>query len=155
MSKTGMKGLAAALAAAVLVWAGLVTSPVAAQERPEGCLIEIWPDYLGPGRQTHEVRETLTTDAGEIYAIEFGPLAGEYAKKWLFFLVHDGCERKVFLVGAFNYISEMARENGSIGPDETRYHLDLFQPEGHNTLEFRSEPPRYEEMREMALNLLR
>ena len=144
-----------ALAAMVALVVGLTTAPAEAQTRPEGCLIEIWPDYLGPGPQTHKVREKLTTDAGEIFAIEFGPLAGEYAKLWLFFLVYEGCERKVFLVGAFNYISELARENGSIGPDETRYHLDLFQPEGHNTLEFRAEPPRYEEMREMALNLLR
>ena len=151
MRMTGLKGLAAALAVVAIAWA----APAAAQERPDGCLIEIWPDYLGPGQQAHEVRETLTTDAGDIYAIEFGPMAGEYAKKWLFFLVHDGCERKVFLVGSFNYITEMARENGSISPTERRYHLDLFQPEGHNTLEFRADLPSYEEMREMALDVLR
>lgn len=151
MRISGMKAVVAALGIVL----GLAAGPAEAQTRPEGCLIEIWPDYLGPGPQAHEVRETLQTDAGDIYAIEFGPLAGEYAKLWLFFLVHDGCERKVFLVGAFNYVTQMARENGSIGPDETRYHLDLFRPEGHNTLEFRSSVPRYEEMREMALNLLR
>jgi hypothetical protein len=143
------------VAAMVLALVGSVADPAPAQGRPDGCLIEIWPDYLGPGPQEHKVREKLETDAGEIYAIEFGPLAGEYAKIYLFFLVYDDCERKVFSVGAFNYISEMARENGSIGPDETRYHLDLFQQEGHRTLGFRSQPPPYEEMREMALNLLR
>ena len=147
----GMKACVAAVGLAL----GLAAIPAEAQSRPDGCLIEVWPDYLGPGPQTHEVRETLETDAGEIFAIEFGPLEGEYAKLWLFFLVYEGCERKVFLVGAFNYVSEMARENGSIRPDEVRYHLDLFRPEGHNTVEFRSSPPRYEEMREMALNLLR
>jgi hypothetical protein len=129
--------------------------PAAAQERPEGCLIEIWPDFLGPGPQEHQLREKLVTDAGEIFAIEFGPLAGEYAKLYLFFLDHDGCERKAFSVGSFNYITDMARENGSIGPAERRYHLDLYEPEGHHALEFRTEVPRYEEMREMALNLLR
>jgi hypothetical protein len=79
------------------------TSPATAQERPKGCLIEIWPDFLGPGPQKHQLREKLETDAGEIFAIEFGPLAGEYAKLYLFFLVYDGCERKVFSVGSFNY----------------------------------------------------
>lgn len=151
MRNWGLKAFVAGAALAL----GLVAPPGQAQTRPEGCLIEVWPDYLGPGPQAHQVREQLETDAGEIFAIEFGPLEGEYAKLWLFFLVYEGCERKVFLVGAFNYISELARESGSIGPDEVRYHLDLFQPEGHKTLEFRASPPRYEEMREMALNLLR
>ncbi len=131
------------------------TSPATAQERPKGCLIEIWPDFLGPGPQKHQLREKLETDAGEIFAIEFGPLAGEYAKLYLFFLVYDGCERKVFSVGSFNYQTNMARESGSIGPEDRRYHLDLYDPNEHTTLEFRSEVPRYEEMREMALNLLR
>jgi hypothetical protein len=126
-----------------------------AQERPKGCLIEIWPDFLGPGPQEHHVRETLATNAGEIFAIEFGPLAGEYAKVFLFFLVYDDCERKVLSVGSFNYQTELAREAGSIGPEERRYHLDLFDINEHHTLEFRTEAPRYEEMREMALNLLR
>jgi hypothetical protein len=140
-------------------WAGGLASfwasPAMAQDRPEGCIIEIWPDYLGPGPQEHHIREKLATDAGEIFAIEFGPLAGEYAKVYLFFLVYDGCERKVFSVGSYNYITDMARESGSVGPQDRRYHLDLYAPEKHTTLEFRTEVPRYEEMREMALNLLR
>jgi hypothetical protein len=134
---------------------GATASQVVAQERPEGCLIEIWPDFLGPGPQEHQLRETLTTDAGEIYAIAFGPLAGEYAKLYLFFLIYDGCERKVFSVGSFNYQTDLARERGEIGPTARRYHLDLYDPDQHTTLEFRSEVPRYGEMREMALNLLR
>jgi hypothetical protein len=142
-------------AAAVISLAAPAAGPAAAQGRPEGCLIEIWPDFLGPGPQEHKLRETLATDAGEIFAIEFGPLAGEYAKVFLFFLVYGDCERKVFLVGTFNYQTELARESGSIGPEERRYHLDLFDINEHHTLEFRTQAPRYEEMREMALNLLR
>ena len=129
--------------------------PAMAQERPDGCLIEIWPDFFIPGPQQHQLREKLVTDAGVIYAIEFGPLAGEYAKLYLFFLDFGGCERKALIVGSFNYRTEMARESGEIGPEERRYHLDLFDPEKHTTLEFRTQAPRYEEMREMALNLLR
>ncbi|HUS55157.1 MAG TPA: hypothetical protein VMY41_14290 [Thermohalobaculum sp.] len=142
------------LAAAVLALV-LPADPSVAQVRPKGCLIEIWPDFLGPGPQEHKVRETLRTDAGEIFAIEFGPLVGEYAKVYMFFLVYDDCERKVLLVGSFNYQTELARERGEIGPDQRRYHLDLFDPEEHHTIEFRTQVPRYEEMREMALNLLR
>jgi hypothetical protein len=147
------------LAVVAIVFASVLasglTSPAMAQERPDGCIIEIWPDFLGPGPQEHQIRERLETDAGEIFAIEFGPLAGEYAKVYLFFLVYDGCERRVFSVGSYNYITDLARESGSIGPEDRRYHLDLYAPEKHTTLEFRTEAPRYEEMREMALNLLR
>ncbi len=146
-----MRSLKVFLAAAVIALAG----PATAQERPKGCLIEIWPDFFSPGPQQHQMREKLVTDAGEIYAIEFGPLAGEYAKLYLFFLDHDGCERKALIVGSFNYLTEMARESGEIGPQDRRYHLDLYDPDKHTTLEFRAQVPRYEEMREMALNLLR
>jgi len=146
-----MRCLKVFLAAAAIALAG----PAAAQERPEGCLIEIWPDFFSPGPQEHRLREKLVTDAGDIYAIEFGPPAGEYAKLYLFFLEIGGCERKALIVGAFNYITEIARENGEIGPQERRYHLDLFDPDEHITLAFRTDVPRYEEMREMALELLR
>jgi hypothetical protein len=71
---------AAGIALGGIALAGPATSPATAQERPKGCLIEIWPDFLGPGPQEHQLREKLETDAGEIFAIEFGPLAGEYAK---------------------------------------------------------------------------
>ncbi|MHA1528121.1 MAG: hypothetical protein ACTSVG_03805 [Alphaproteobacteria bacterium] len=146
-----MRCLKVFLAAAAIALAG----PAAAQDRPEGCLIEIWPDFFSPGPQQHQLREKLVTDAGDIYAIEFGPLAGEYAKLYLFFLDHGGCERKALIVGSFNYRTEMARQNGEIGSEARRYHIDLFDPEQHTTLEFRTQAPRYEEMREMALNLLR
>jgi len=146
-----MRCLKIFLAAAAIAMVG----PAAAQERPDGCLIEIWPDFFSPGPQEHRLREKLVTDAGDIYAIDFGPLAGEYPKLYLFFLDHGGCERKALIVGSFNYHTEMARESGEIGPEARRYHLDLFDPDKHTTLEFRTQAPRYEEMREMALNLLR
>jgi hypothetical protein len=134
---------------------GIALSGAAAQERPDGCVIESWPAFLGPGPQKHQVRETLATDAGEIVAIEFGPLGGEYGKLYMFFLVQGGCERMVFSVGSYDYLTEIARQNGEIGPQARRYHLDLFVPQKHTTLEFRTEVPGYEEMREKALELLR
>jgi hypothetical protein len=142
------------LAAVVLALAG-AASPATAQERPAGCVIESWPAFLDPGPQAFQTREKLATGSGEIVAIEFGPLAGEYGKLYLFMLIKDGCERKVFSVGSYDYLTEIARQNGEIGPQTRRYHLDMFEPEKRNTLEFRSEAPSYEEMREMALTLLR
>lgn len=140
-----------------LAGAAVLAGVAAAQEgeRPEGCVIEQWPAYLAPGPQQHSLRERLETDAGEIYAIEFGPPEGEYAKIYMFFLVHDGCERKVLSVGSYGYMNDFARQRGEIGVDERVYHLDLFEPEAHRTLELRYERPRYEDMRERALDLLR
>jgi hypothetical protein len=138
-------------AAAMLVAPG--TAP--AQTRPQGCVIEQWPAYLVPDPQSHRMRERIATDAGEIWAIEFGPLEGEYAKLFLFFLVRDGCERKVLSVGSYGYLNDFARERGEIGEGERVYHLDLFDPESQTTLEIRHSPPSYTEMREKALGLLR
>ena len=111
-----------------------IAAPAIAQDRPDGCVIEQWPGYLSPEPQEFKMRERLETDAGEIWAIEFGPLAGEYAKLYLFFLVYGDCERKVFSVGSYNYLTEFARESGDIGPEARRYHLDLYEPELHSTL---------------------
>lgn len=140
-----------------LALAGALAVPAAAlaQERPEGCVIEQWPAFLAPGPQAHHVRETLVTDAGEIHAIEFGELEGEYAKVFLFFLVHDGCERKVLSVGSYGYVNDFARQRGEIGTGDRVYHVDLFTPETQDRLEIRYDRPEYGEMREMALNLLR
>ena len=89
------------LAAAAIVLAGAI-SPATAQDRPDGCVIENWPAFLGPGPQAFQNRETLATGSGEIVAIEFGPLAGEYGKLYLFMLIQGGCERMVFSVGSYN-----------------------------------------------------
>jgi len=143
--------LSTAATAAALVVAG----PAVTQERPEGCVIEQWPAFLGPGDQEFQMREKLVTDAGEIWAIQFGPLVGEYAKVYLFFLVHDGCERKVFSVGSYQYLTDFARQRGEISANDRVYSLDLYEPEQHTTLEMRYDVPPYEELRERALNLLR
>ncbi len=150
-----MRCLKVFLSAGAIALAVPAAGPATAQERPQGCVLESWPVFLGPGPQEHRLRETLATDAGEIFAIEFGPLAGEYAKLYLFMLVRDGCERKVFSVGSYGYLTEFGRQSGDLGPRERRYHLDLYEPERHTTLEFRTRAPRYEEMRERALDLLR
>lgn len=139
----------------VLAAALLAAPGAAAQTRPAGCVIEQWPAFLAPEPQTHRIRERLQTDAGEIWAIEFGPLAGEYAKLYLFFLVHDGCERKVLSIGSYGYQNDFARQRGEIKEGERIYHLDLYEPEKHTPLEIRYEAPGYEEMREKALDLLR
>lgn len=148
MSSSAIKRiLAAALIALAL--------PAAAQDRPKGCVIEQWPAFLAPGDQQFEMREKLETDAGEIWAIVFGPPVGEYAKAYLFFLVHGGCERKVFSVGTYAYLNDFAKARGEIGEGQRVYHLDLYEPEKHTTLEMRYDVPSYEEMRERALNILR
>jgi len=144
--KTFLAAVALALAPPVLA---------VAQDRPTGCVIESWPAFMDSGPQKHWLRETLKTDAGDIFAVEFGPPAGEYAKLYLFMLTRDGCEREVMLVGTFNYLTDIAHQNGELGPNERRYHIDLLRPETHNVLGFRTSPPGYDEMREMALSVLK
>jgi len=90
----------------------------------------------------------------QIYAIEFGPLAGEYGKLFMFMLFYAGCERQVMVVGSYDYLIDIARQNGVIGPADRRYHIDMLVPEKHNVLEYRTSPPGCAEMREMALRVL-
>jgi len=127
------------LAAATLVLA--LPAAGLAQDRPTGCVIEAWPAYLDSGPQQHRLRETIPTDAGQIYAIEFGPLAGEYGKPFMFMLVYSGCERQVMVVGSYDYLIDIARQNGDIGPADRRYHINMLVPEKHNVLGYRISPP--------------
>ena len=152
MSGTGLKWVAA-LAAGLEALA--IGTPALAQ-RPAGCIIERWPAYFAPGPQSFELRERIPLEAGgTIYAIVFGPPAGEYAKLYLFFLDRDGCERKALVVGTYAYMNDFARERGEIGEGERLWHLDYLDAATHRTLEFRYERPGYGEMRARALELLR
>ncbi len=145
--------LGALLAAGALA---LIHHEPAEAQRPKGCVIEQWPAYFAPGPQGFELRERIALDDGSsIYAIVFGPPAGEYAKLYLFFLDRDGCERKALVVGTYAYMNDFARERGELSEGERLWHLDYLDAESHRTLEFRYERPGYEEMRARALELLR
>ncbi|HSF96435.1 MAG TPA: hypothetical protein VLA52_15525 [Thermohalobaculum sp.] len=133
----------------------LAAAPAAAQERPQGCVLEAWPAFLDPWDQTHQLQEKIPTDAGEVLAIRFGPLSGEFAKLYMFMLVRDGCDRHILSVGSFGFQTEFARQRGEIGEGDRIYHLDLFGPDSHQVLEFLRDPPGYEAMRARALEVLR
>lgn len=149
------KSLTAGLCLAAALSLPAVAQQAQPEPRPKGCVIESWPAYLAPGLQSFSVRERIPTAAGEILAIEFGPLTGEYAKLFLFFLVRDGCERKVFSVASWNYLTDFALQRGEIREGDRVYHLDVFDAAEQTTLELRYDPPDYGEMREKALTLLR
>ena len=141
--------------AAAAILAAVPAAPAAAQDRPQGCVLEAWPAFLDPWDQTHRIRERIPTASGDVIAIQFGPMSGEYAKLYLFMLVRGGCDRKVLSAGSFSYLTDFARQRGEIGPGKRIYHLDLFDADKHSVLEQRYDPPGYEEVRARALELLR
>lgn len=155
MIRAMVKGVLAAAALGALLAAPAGAQDKQASTRPKGCVIEQWPAFLAPGPQSHTLRERIPTPAGEVDAIAFGPLEGEYAKLYMFFLVKGGCERKVFVVGSYGYMNDFARQRGEIGPNQRIYHLDMFTPRRHRTLEILHDRPGYAAMRARALSELR
>lgn len=156
MISHSLKTLAAATALLLPVLAAVPGPARAADvQRPKGCVVEAWPAFLDPWHQTHRIRERIKTDAGEVLAIQFGPLKGEYAKLFMFMLVHDGCDRKIVVVSSFNFMTDIARQRGDVGPGQRIYELDLYTHDQHKTLELMHRPPSYAEAKAKALDLLR
>ncbi len=115
---------------------------------PGECVMESWGGFLAPEPQTFQRREQIETDAGPVYAIEFGELKGEYAKVFLFLLDGENCFTKAVSFGSYA-LTNMLAEEGRI------YHLDLYLPGEHVTLGFFDQPIPYEQAREMAIAALK
>jgi len=116
-----------------------------------GCADESWAAYLSPGPQTFERREIIAIAPDRnIIAIEFGPLAGDFAKVFMFLEDNGTCYTRVVFVGSYAFTNDMALELGR----ERVYHIDLYEFESHSTLDMRNAPPSYEEARALALNAL-
>lgn len=136
-----VKCLAAALALA---------TPAAAED----CVMDAWERILAPGFQEHELKEWIGTPAGPVAVLEFGPLAGEHPKLWLFLLDGETCFRRAVVAGSYEATTRFARESGQIGPDERIWHFDLYTGDSHETLGMRAAAPSFEEARAVALEAL-
>jgi len=147
-----LKHFLAALAVAVAV---PLASQAPAQQRPEGCVLEAWPAFLDPWGQSHGIREKIPTGAGEVIAVAFGPLSGEFAKVYMFMLVQGGCDRKIVTLASFDFVTDFARERGDIGAGDRIWHLDYFDAQTHNRVELYETEPGYAAARARALELLR
>lgn len=143
MPRAFVKPLALLLA---LAW-----GPAAAQD----CVMDAWERILAPGFQDHVVRERFDTPMGHVVVLEFSPLKGEYAKRYLFLLDGPDCFLGAVVVGSYEATTQYARESGAVPPDGRIWHVDLYTGDSHETLSMAPEPPPYEEAKRIALEALR
>ena len=103
-----------------------------------------WGRFISPGPQDYEVVERI--DLGEerlVIGVRFGAPTGNYAKLALFMLVEGECDLAVISQGSYA-LTNMAGE-------EPVFHLDLYEPDSHSTLEMMRSPLSYEQVRDRAV----
>lgn len=122
-------------------------------------IYEIWRG--GTSRELQEqgfyIREQMQMEPGKVFVLEYFELKGEHARKFVFKLQDPDTGEHKFDVslGSYDAINMLSRELGSVGADERLYHLDGYGPDGsHYTFGFFESQPKYDVVREMALEAL-
>jgi len=122
-------------------------------------IYEVWRSNVNEdlSEQGFYIREQRETENGKVFALEYFELKGERARKFVFKLQDNQTEELKFDVslGSYEHTTEYARAIGRIGPDERRYHLDGYSPDGsHFTYAFFNSIPTYEAAKELALKAM-
>jgi len=128
----------------------------AARDAAIGAIYEVWRTNKSEElrQQKFYIREQTELENGKLYALEYFELVGERARKFVFTLHDEETEESKFEVslGSYDATTNYARSKGSIGPEERRYHLDGYAPNGtHYTYAFFDSIPPYEAVKEIAL----
>jgi hypothetical protein len=131
-----------------------VMGQMAAAE-PQGCVMDSWGAYLNAGPQEYETVELINTENGDILALKFGDITGDYGKVFLFLLDNGDCFTRAVSFGSYEATNAYAVEAGDTGPDGRLYHGDMYAPDSHKTLGFFKTPPTYELAREVAIATLK
>ena len=96
---------------------------------------------------------------GEIraFVLEYYELKGERPLAWKFILKSgDETLDRHLSVGSYPSATEFARSEGSIGPDERRFHLDGYWVDGsHATYNFYRNRPSYGDVREEVQRIIK
>lgn len=110
-----------------------------------------WFSFIDPGPQSYTQREDLLAEGDVlIRAFEFGELVGAYAKVFIFIRFDGDCLTRAVSLGSYEMTNLVgAPEGGRI------YHLDLYAPDRHATLDFFDALPEYDAIRGRALDALR
>ena len=138
------------ITAGIVLTALLVASPARA-----GCVMQSWSSILAPGPQTAEKIETFKIGKSQVAAVKFDKVAGNFGKVFLF-LRHDGnCITDAVSFGSYEATTKVARELGSIGPQDRRYHVDYYAAKVHSTIGFLASVPDYREARKTAKKVFR
>lgn len=106
-----------------------------------------WTQFLLSGEQEFGLVERFPLDEERfVIAVEYGELVGEYAKVFLFLEATEECDLSALSLGSYE-LTNMLSDNGRV------YHLDLYEPNLHTTINFYSTIPEYAELKAIALEI--
>ncbi len=104
--------------------------------------------------QKFYIREQIDFGDDRIFVLEYFEMQGERPRKYVFKQQDQTTKELKFDIslGSYDSTTEYARAKGAIGPDERRYHLDGYAPDGsHYTYGIFSPIPKYDWVKDMAL----
>ena len=129
----------------------------AARDAAVNKIYDVWRADKELREQGFYIREQSELNNGKLFALEYFELVGERARKFVFKLQDQQTGDLKFEVslGSYEHTTEFARDSGSIGPDDRRYHMDGYSPNGsHYTYAFFDYEPPYEVAKTIALKAL-
>ena len=114
-----------------------------------------WGKNIAPHAQKMEFDIIARKDDAAIVGIRFGPMTGDFAKVFGFFLYRGDCVTRAFVIGA-SAASNGSRSIDDLPEGEAPYFTsDYYSVVAHATLNIFKEPPTYEEARDLAMEYLR
>ena len=103
------------------------------------------------------IRDQFNTDQFRVFVLEYFELIGDRAVK-IRFRIHDletNQPANIISLGSYEPTTAIARELGSIGPDDRRFHLDGYPPDGsHQTFGFYTNQPDYDLVKAQVIEIL-
>lgn len=125
------------------------------RDRHRARLFELYK--AGKLRQAFYCREQFKVDRTPVMVFEYFELKGEMGVRYSFNVLDEAgkkAQRRVSL-GSYEMTTRMARETGSIGPNERMYHLDGYEGRSHATYGMYTKEPTYEATRAMVVKVLK
>ena len=92
-------------------------------------------------------RDQFTVRGRDVFAYELFAFKGERAIRYRFLILKpDGTTDYILSLGSYQLTNEMARQSGTLQPDQRLFHLDGYYDRGrtHKTYAFFKEEPSYD-----------
>ncbi|MES2470479.1 MAG: hypothetical protein V4675_24505 [Verrucomicrobiota bacterium] len=102
------------------------------------------------------IRDQFSINDWQVFAFDYYQLQGERPLVWKFLSSKDGKDGDLVVsLGSYKTLTNAARANGEIGPDQRIYHLDGYTADGgHQTFGIYLKCPTYDEARDLATKAL-
>jgi cytochrome c-type biogenesis protein CcmH/NrfG len=98
----------------------------------------------------------FTYDKSLIMVLEYFELTGPRAVRYSFNVVTPDTNeiQKRISLGSYDVTTDAARATGQIGPRDRMFHLDVYMPNGHETLAMFAKEPSFAETRKLVESYL-